>query len=234
MDNNLDKLFPKDLYHSYVIESNPNVKTIKEIIDFLEHRNKINKNSPDIFYKIYESFSMEDSYFIKEWHSRLGIGSLSKVCIIAAKTINREAEQTLLKMIEEPAPNTYFFIIIPDSSILLDTILSRVHIIKIGADMDKEIIEDVNLFLKSNYKDRFDQISKIIKENKNEESSASLRYYANQFISEIENIYYVKFKEDLNNKNNIEILSQLEKSKSYLSTSGASVKMILENLALVI
>lgn len=234
MFNDIDKLFPKDLYHSYVVVSAPSDNSIEKIISFLEVRGEVKRHSGDIFYKFYESFKIEDSHLIKEWHSRLGIGGLKKICIIAALTINREAMETLLKVIEEPAKNTHFFIIIPDTSILIDTILSRVHIVNMPEFTDSEIIEDVKKFIKANYKDRFDQIAKIVKDNKGEDGSGSLRYYSNKFILELENIYYRKFKDNFKDKKVIKILDEIKNSKEYLKASGSSVKMILENLAIMI
>ncbi|MFA6514987.1 MAG: hypothetical protein WCT42_01835 [Candidatus Paceibacterota bacterium] len=230
---NLDKLFPTNLYHSYVIEGDP-VIIAPDLLSFLEIRGEILKNSPDVLCQVYESFTMDDSSQIKNWHSKKGVTEGKKICILATKFINREAEQTLLKIIEEPAINTHFFIIIPDSSVLLPTITSRVHIIKTNQEDNVELKKEVNSFLKSSPKERIDTIAKLIKDNKNEENSGQLRYYATQFVNETESITYEKFKKNKNNNEIKFILEEIQKSRIYLSTPGASVKMILEHLALVI
>lgn len=231
--NIFDKLFPKDLYHSYVIEGDRDT-AVKDLLSFLEARGDIETGSPDTLCQVYESFTMNDSEQIKDWHSKSGITEGKRICIIATKFINREAEQTLLKIIEEPRENTHFFIIIPDSSVLLPTIISRVHVIKTEQQIDKDIIKEVLSFLSSSPKVRIDIVALIIKNNKDEENSGQLRYYATSFVNEIENIFYQKFKKDKNDKNTIFILEELQKARGYLSTPGASVKMILEHLALVI
>lgn len=228
-----EKLFPKNLYHSYVIEGEPG-KTAMELLEFLEVRGEIESQSPDVLYQVYESFTMDDSGEIKDWHSRCGISKSKKVCILATKFINREAEQTLLKIIEEPATNTHFFIIIPDASLLADTILSRVHVIKIEQSNNKDIQQEALSFITSSPKDRIDKVTLIIKENKNEENSGQLRYYATSFINELESIIHQKFKKNIKDKKINFSLEELQKSREYLSTPGASVKMILEHLALVI
>jgi hypothetical protein len=229
----LDKLFPKDLYHSYVIEGNPQIIASK-LLDFLEFRGEVESQSSDVLCQTYEAFTMDDSVIVKEWHSRSGITNGKKVCILAANFINREAEQTLLKIIEEPSVNTHFFIVVPDSSALLETIISRTHVIKINNQNDKEIYKTVTTFISSSPKERIDMIVSIIKENKDEENSGKLRAYAVVFVNEIESIFYQKFKKDKNNKQTIFILGELQKARVYLSTPGASVKMILEHLALII
>jgi hypothetical protein len=230
-----EKLFPKDLYHSYVIEGNPETAGIP-LLSFLEKRGEIEANSPDVLCQVYESFTMNDSSEIKNWHSNIGITGGKKICIISAKFINREAEQSLLKIIEEPALNTHIFIIIPDSSTLLETIISRVHLIKIKdtENINLEIKNEVLKFMSASPSERIDSISFIIKNNKSEESSGQLRFYATTFINEIEQIIYQKFKKNRNDENIKFILNELQKSREYLSTPGAAVKMILEHLALLI
>lgn len=228
------ELFPKDLYHSYVVEGEPET-TGANLLKFLEVRGDAEIKSPDVLFQVYESFTMDDSGEIKDWHSRYGIGKSKKICIIATKFINREAEQTLLKIIEEPAANTHFFIVVPDSSVLLGTILSRVHLVKTGeVEGDKDIKKEVLKFVSSSPKERIDMVALIIKENKSDENSGQLRFYATSFLNELESIIYQKFKKNISDKKIKFTLGELQKSRGYLSTPGASVKMILEHLALVV
>jgi DNA polymerase III delta prime subunit len=229
----LDKLFPTNLYHSYIIEGEPKTTAIK-LLEFLESRGDVKKQSQDVMSQVYESFTMDDSYLVKEWHSRLGVTGGKKICILATKFINREAEQTLLKMIEEPAKNTHFFIIIPDSSLLLDTIISRTHVIKLKPSVNNDNQKFAQSFILSTPKERIDMVAKMIKENKDEENSGQLRFYATSFINDLENIFYKKFKENTKDEKIIFILNELQKSRGYLSTQGAGVKMILEHIALVV
>jgi len=227
------KLFPEVLYHSYVIEGDP-LNDGENILDLLVSRKDTEKNSNDLYFKKYEAFSMEDGRDIKSWHSQSGVGKSKKICIIGTKFINREAEQALLKIIEEPGDNTHFFIIVPDSSILLPTILSRVHVIKIKNESNLDIKKEAINFIKLTKKDRVDKVAVFIKENKDEDSSGALRYFATNFVNELEHIFYKEFKKDINNKHIQFILEELSKARGYLSTKGAGVKMILEHLALVI
>ena len=225
--------FPENLYHSYVVEGEPEI-TGTSLLRFLEKIGIVEINSPDILFQVYESFSIDDSREIKDWYNRKGIGQCKKVCILATKFINREAEQTLLKIIEEPTDNTHFFIIVPDASVLADTIISRVHIVKTEQSTDREFQKYILAFIASTPKERIDKIALIIKENKEEENSGKLRSYGTQFVNELEKIFYQKFKKDRNNLQIKFVLNELQKARGYLSTPGAGVKMILEHLALVI
>lgn len=228
-----ENIFPENLYHSYVIEGDPEslAYTLRE---FLESRGEINKNSGDVIVNLYDSFAVSDSEMIKEWHQNKPTEGKKKVCILGAKFINREAEQTLLKIIEEPNTDTHFFIIVPDSSLLLGTIISRVHLIKnVGDDTEVEdkAAED---FMNSSPSVRIEKVADIIKEFKDNDNSGGLRSRAISLINGIERIIYKKWKENVDDENLKFVLNELKNCRGYLSTPGASVKMILEHIALVI
>jgi hypothetical protein len=227
------QLFPQNLYHSYIIEGNPE-EIVYLLRIYLEERGDINKKSPDVLLNLYDAFNIEDGYNIKEWHKNRGIDGKKKICIIGAKFINREAEQSLLKIIEEPTDDTHFFIVVPDASLLAETILSRVHLIK-NLKRDNNFEDKIaGEFIKANSKERIEKVAEIIKEFKDNENSGGLRYYAISLVNGIERVVYQKWKKDLNNKDLKFILEELKNSRSYLSTPGAAVKMILEHIALVI
>lgn len=227
-----DKIFPKDLYHSYVIEGNPEI--LPDILrGFLESKGEIDVNSSDLLINLYDSFAISDCDFIKEWHKSMPISGKKKICIIGTKFINREAEQSLLKIIEEPNLHTHFFIVVPDSSLLLSTILSRVHLIK-NIVIENELDQSVTDFLKCDVKSRMNIVENLIKEFKDNDNSGGLRNKAISLVNGIEKEVYKKWKEDLNNENLKFMLNELKNCRMYLSTPGASVKMILEHLALII
>lgn len=229
-----NNLFPENLYHSYIVEGDP--QTVSSgLHQFLIKKGEINENSLDVLIEIYDSFSINDSRKIKEWHSEMGITDGKRICIIGAKFINHDAERTLLKIIEEPAINTHFFLIVPNSLVLLDTIRSRAHTIStINTTGNNDFKKMAEEFVSMNPKNRIDFVAKIIKEYKDEESSSNLRFIAIQFINEIEKNIFSKFKKDHKNSNFQFVLEELQKSRDFLNLPGASVKMILENLALVI
>ena len=231
--NLFEELLPTNLYQSYIIESEP-AETANELLALSKVRGDIEKNDSDTLFQIYESFTMDNSAEIKDWHSKSGVTDGKRICIIATKFINREAEQTLLKILEEPKERTHFFVVVSDSSLLLPTIISRTHTIKLEQKDNKEIKKEALTFVALQPKDRVDKVALIIKNNKDEENSGQLRYYATSFVNELEIIFYQKFKKDRNDKNTQFILDELQKARGYLSTPGASVKMILEHLGLVI
>jgi hypothetical protein len=141
---------------------------------------------------------------------------------------------TLLKIFEEPARGTHFFLVVPDSSVLLGTILSRAHVIKKENKTDTELKTKVEKFISSSPKERLDTVAEIIERNKDNEGSGSLRHEAIEFINQIESCLFEKAKIKDNYGEYSFIFDELKKSRFYLGTPGAGVKMILEHIALVL
>lgn len=226
---NLDKYFPKNLYQSYIIEADVS-KIFPILLDYLLKREDINEKEGDIFYKIYDAISIDDVSTIKDWHNNKSLNRKSRFCVLGASFINKEAEQSLLKILEEPNKGTFIFIIIPNPSVLNKTILSRVHVVKINNNIiiDNDLIYK---FINLNQKEKIIFLNKFIDENKDDNNNSALRAKSIDFINNI--ISYLH----ISSKNNIKImgtLEELEKNKKYLNNPGASVKMILEHIGLVI
>ena len=89
-------------------------------------------NNPDIF--SLEDYSIESVRSIKKFLSQKPYQHSSKIIIIQnAQQLQPEAQNALLKMLEEPGENNYFFLTTSRPSQLLPTIMSRCHQIKINS-----------------------------------------------------------------------------------------------------
>lgn len=90
----------------------------------------------------------------------------TKYIIIAAKEFTDVAQNSLLKILEEPPRNIEFIIISPTKSNLLPTVRSRLPIVTSKTDMHLAELE-INL-AKLNYKDVFDFLKANARVSKNE------------------------------------------------------------------
>lgn len=231
--NDFHALLPQNLYHSYIVEADPEA-TAPMLLAHLRERGDIDDTNLDVLYQIYDSFTFNDCALIKEWHSNLGVTGKSRVCIIGTKFINSEAERALLKILEEPALHTHFFIIVPNAQVLLDTILSRAHVVRLSNQNESVLLKNAERFMSLSMSDRIEYISQIIKNNKDNENSGGLRSDAIELINGIEKVIHDRLIKDKKNPETQFILEELGKGREYLGTPGASVKMILEHIALVI
>ncbi len=235
----LDSFFPENLYHSYVIEGDRDA-LVEDLRAVLMQRGDIGRHDPDIFSNIYDAFTIADSAIIKEWHNSKSVSGGKKICIIGARFINHEAQQSLLKILEEPQEGVHFFLIVPNGTILLETIRSRVqtiHISSASVELEQKSLSQSDggrNFLALSVGKRLEQIGAIVESHKDTEGSGGLRYEATQLVNSIESVFYEKFHKDPSNADAQFILEELKNAREYLSVPGCSVKMILEHIALVI
>lgn len=226
-----EDLFPSQLNHSYIIQGNP-ATSPAELKDYLISRNLFDTENPDIMFELYEALDMDEGHKIKEWHSLASYEGKKRACIVGAKFINREAEQSLLKILEEPGENTHFFIIVPDVENVLPTIRSRCHLVYL--DKDNKYDSWAKKFIGVGIKDRIDMIAVILKSAEDADTSATIRFEAKSILDSLEQNLFAEFKKDINNKNIEWVLGEIIKAKKNLRNPGSSVKMLLEHIALVV
>ncbi|QOP46255.1 DNA polymerase III subunit delta' [Sulfurimonas paralvinellae] len=92
--------------------------------------------------------------------------SETKYIIIAAVEFTTVAQNSLLKLLEEPPKNIEFIIISPTKSNLLPTVRSRLPILKVEQTHQKEVL-DIHL-AKIDYKEIFDFLKANARVSKNE------------------------------------------------------------------
>lgn len=226
-----EDLFPTKLYHSYLVEGDPTTTPV-QLKDFLFSSGRIDTSMSNVFFELYEALDMEQSHNLRGWHSLSSSDGGVRLCVIGAKNINREAEQSLLKMLEEPGEKTHFFIVVPDTSSVLPTILSRCHVIQTNNLYKYE--SWAKKFISSSIKDRIDMIALILKSAEDADTSATIRHEAKSMLDSLEKNLFSEFKKDTSNKDIEWVLGEIIKAKKYLRNPGSSVKMLLEHIALVI
>ena len=70
---------------------------------------------------------------IRELSARLSLKPFEaryKIAVIDAQSLNEEASSALLKILEEPGADTLFILIAVNANVLLDTIVSRCHVVR--------------------------------------------------------------------------------------------------------
>ncbi len=224
----------KTLHHAYVLEGQHDI-IFKNLRDFLQKDFNFNTHgNPDFWHATYDSFGIEDGRQLKDMQEKMAFGTDGKkVFVISLNFITLEAQNSLLKVFEEPTAGTHFFIIVPSAEIFLPTIRSRVEIIcredrgdgAQGIGDNKANAELVKSFLKTTPAKRFELFKKIIEEKEKQK--------AIDFLNGLESELYVVWGKNLD-KQKSEIFTQIMKCRIFLGDRSPSVKMILENIALIV
>ncbi len=225
-----DKI-PEKLFHTYFIEnSDPTVKD--QLFELLVLRGISTQGNPDFIYEVYEALTINEIPNLQKYQNESSASGGQKVFVIESLAINHEAYNAILKMLEEPTVGTHFFFLVPNVSVLPATLASRAHIIHTHTGVLNDHADLADKFLKMKINERLEIVGKIVVDHKKDETSAPLRHLATQMLDMCENHIH-KSEKVLSEKNAFK-LGEILKSKKYLSTPGASVKMILEHMALVL
>ncbi len=153
-----------------------------------------------------------------------------KNIIISADSFALEAQNSLLKTFEEPNQDVTFFVITSNVSQLIPTLKSRLFNISKSSKSSGSSKISVD-FLKKTKPERLKFIEDKIKERKDEKDLLKKEVF--DLINGIEAELFRKKSAKLN-QDDIFIFEELNKFRGYLFDRGASIKMILEHLALIL
>ena len=214
-----------ELFHAYVVGGAR--ATARAHIESLLAENGIEQsNNADYLTRELVSFAIENARELRAWQELTSMNGGRKVHIIYADFMTREAENALLKTLEEPIPNTHIFFAIPKPDVLLPTLLSRVRVV-MPAQSD-DLKKEANEFLRSTQQQRLSHVAKLVVNSDDEEAAADVRERTHALLDALEQT----LADDLTkNKSKLE---QILKFKKYLYIPGASSRMILETLALTL
>ena len=249
IQNHLDK---NNLHHAYLIEGKKE-EIIPEIFVFLKTIGVKITDNFDFNQIELDTFKIEDARNIKSQSMERAISSGKKVFLISTNNFLDNAQNTLLKMFEEPIENTLFFLIVPDTAILLLTLLSRFYLIKGDTDLKSEI-KQAEEFLKMSLNERILFIKDMVAKNKDEAKSdevgspdasteafredvivESVRPKAIKFLNALETVLHKKLIRDSGLTTiQTNYFYQILKAREYLSVPGSSAKSLMESVALVV
>ncbi|MCX6713235.1 MAG: hypothetical protein NTY66_03460 [Candidatus Vogelbacteria bacterium] len=151
------------LHHAYLIAGNQEVVRA-ELAEALTGRfgpDFVPTANPDYLEFTQASWGIEDSRALKAWMSRKPIGGGVKCAVLLISSVTSEAQNALLKTLEEPVPNTHFFIITSRTAIFLPTIVSRCQVIEFGGSTDQLAME-AKRFLEADLPERYIVVKELL------------------------------------------------------------------------
>ena len=220
------------LHHAYLLVGEREA-LLAELVSFIEKDLEIaTHGNPDFWHGSHDSLSIEEGRNLKEMQEMRSLSGGRKIFVVSANTITEPAQNSLLKVFEEPTPGTHFFLIMPSAEGLLPTFRSRVLLIeqeKSGEESPLRALAKEFLAAKAGErmalaKDFADDIS----------DEKRVRTDAVGLVSNIEALLYEKTRGKKLNAEQAANFAELLKIKDYLGDRSASVKMLLEHLALLL
>jgi len=219
-------MFDSDtLHHASVVEGD-----IPSVLIKLKHLLKeklgvVFLGNPDIHERVYKTLGIDDVREIKLLIDTKKI-SEKKIFLIGFHSMTLQAGNALLKSLEEPTEGTHFFLITPNTELLLDTLVSRVVMVRevdlpykeVRGETSEKVPERIisgSRFLKLQKAQRLVEVKKILTDLEKEKISKK----------EIGDL----IKEILREKNIPEGITVAD----YLFDTSSSPKIILEYFAYI-
>ncbi len=227
----LNAIFTGDtLHHAYLFEGTGHVIVPQLLVQIESTLGISTKGNPDFSHDKFEAFTIDDARQLRERQSTKSFeregDSGRKIFIIETAAITGEAQNALLKILEEPTAGSHFFIVVPSRWLVLPTVRSRMQIVSIGGgdgreEFGKESAEAL-AFLAATPATRLSMLQPILEEK--DKTRATL--FVDSLIGSLHSRIHQKTAADA--------LNELLRCRGYLTDRSSSLKLILEHLALIL
>ena len=225
------------LHHAYLIEGKEDT-VIDELFKFFEQSLDITvKGNPDFLHLAFDSFGIDEGRRLKEMQTGKAFAGDRRFFIVSTSSFTHEAQNSLLKVFEDPSPNVHFFVIMPSADGILPTLRSRFFIIPHESKYKTKKIHDEKIisakeFLENTSASRLAMIKGVV-EDKDKDKALEL-------LNNIESELHSKFIASVGTssraslKQHARFLEEISLAKQYLHDRSSSVKLILEHVALIL
>jgi hypothetical protein len=229
----LEHLDKDNLHHAYLIEG-AREEIVPEILAFCENINIKTSGNPDFCHISIDNFKIDEAFDLRAMSVSKGFSATKKIFLVSVNSFSLDAQNVLLKMFEEPVPDTHFFVIVPDTNALLKTFVSRFFLISPIPGVGVGITE-AEKFVAMSERDRLDFIKELLTEPEEEDEEGneivaldSTRSKAIKFLNALESVLHNNF---LKNK---DCFGYIFKVREFLRMPGSSTKSLMESVALMI
>jgi DNA polymerase III, delta subunit len=183
------------------------------------------KKNPDLYTRTYTHFGADEA---RELRSRASLRAINgrRVFVIVAAAMTIEAQNILLKTIEEPAGDALFIFIVPAPEALLSTVRSRAQILKLEEAQGGAETVAVK-FLSSDAVARMEILKPLLEKGDDERrdigSIITLLSSLERTMGNVKDAHKKRLG-----------LKSIYLARKYITDKGALVKALLEQVALVV
>jgi hypothetical protein len=180
--------------------------------------------NPDVYVREYRSFGVDEA---RELILRAGSRAVSdarRVFIIVSPGMTNEAQNGLLKTLEEPSGDALFFIVVPSTLTLLPTLRSRAQTLVLDSQRSESIL-DPQAFLKASAAERVELLKPLLEKDSDDKRDVGEGI---GFLIALEKALALHIAK---NKTGIEAVYRARK---YLGDKGSLAKALLEQVALLV
>ena len=183
------------------------------------------RGNPDIFIREYLQFGIGGAGELRSRASSRAIKEKNRFFIIVAPNMTADAQNALLKILEEPSADASFFIITPSPESLLATLRSRAQTLLLSQGSEQKGKIDIGVFLKSDKSKRIEMVKVLLPREDEERDLGSIISFLSSLERELDKTGAGKMKVGL---------EAIYRARKYATDKGSLLKTLLEQVALLV
>ncbi|MEK7509889.1 MAG: hypothetical protein AAB605_04230 [Patescibacteria group bacterium] len=211
---------------AYLVQGD--AEALKALTTKLVQEGFIERGSPDVYVHTYRSFGIDEARALRERAQRKSLSGEGRVFALFAPGMTSDAQNALLKVLEEPPARAVFFFVVPSPETLLSTLRSRMQMMtlpeggKVGA-----LLVDAGLFLAAPVAKRLEMLKPLYEydEDEGRDMGAVIG-----FLQALER-QFAKEKLSPASKQGLEAIYR---ARRFVGDKGSLLKALLEQMALLI
>lgn len=216
----MNKVRRGELDVSYLVAGG--AEQIPAIKDMLSHAGLEIIANPDVYVREYPSFKVEHARELRERAQTRAVHGERRIFIIVAPTMTTEAQNALLKTLEEPPADAVFFFVVASPEALLPTVRSRVRTLSFG-DIGAAEMVSASSFLRAATEKRLEMLKPLYDHGDDERDLRG----ATAFLAALERELAAQPHKAR------EGLVAVYRARAYLFDKGSLLKSLLEQVALL-
>lgn len=194
-------------------------ETRTAVLELLAKRGVTISGNPDLYEISASDFGVDDARAVSAFASYKSLGE-AKYFLLTISRPTADAQNALLKVIEEAPGNSIFFFIVESAGHLLPTIRSRsVQIAGVTA-VEESYGEEAEKFLKDSFESRLSSVEKMTGYISKTQDRSPSRSFVRSLLSVAKDKKYPA-----------QALRDILDSEKYMRMQGSSAKAILSHLA---
>ncbi len=215
--------------NTHLVRGGPDA--VSSVLELLEREGMAVQGNPDVYVRTYRQFGIDEARELRERAGSRPIAGPHRVFIVATPGMTTEAQNALLKTLEEPPADAMFFFVVPAPETLLPTLRSRaqilwmsyIHTMDVAHPYIDKTIVDVNMFLAATPKNRLDMLKPLLEKDADDKRDLGAIL---GFLADLEKAFTAKTPRSG--------LRAVYRARKYITDKGALAKPLLEQIALLV
>ncbi len=212
------------LHHAYLLTGSDDAYV--QALNFLSAHQITVSGSADVLYRAYDRLGIDDVVQIVERSITRPVDLPRRVVILSFADATTEAQNALLKVLEEPPAPSIFFIITPSPHTLLPTLRSRLS--EVAGAAAVPISNEAKQFAGASVEMRLDTIKEMLATKEDDEVRTLMSITT--LLNGVERMIATQLAQPSMRHG----LRSLYAAKRALTTPGAALKPMLEQLAILL